>query len=135
LSQPEYRYTLARSLELLGQYDEARSLIQALAAADPDNVDYQGVLGVLAARRRDRAEAQRIDQELAALSRPYLLGFPTYYRAQIAAVLGDRNRAVELLRDAIAQGAVDSWDHLHSEPGFAALHGYPPFDELLRPKG
>ena len=48
---------------------------------------------------------------------------------------GDRGRAVELLRDAIAQGAVDTWDHLHSEPAFASLHGYPPFDELLRPKG
>ncbi len=46
-----------------------------------------------------------------------------YYRAQIAAVRGDRDRAVELLRDAIAQGAVDPWDHLHSEPAFAALHG------------
>ena len=33
-----------------------------------------------------------------------------------SAVLGDRNRAVELLRDAIAQGS-------------------PPFDELLRAKG
>jgi len=50
-------------------------------------------------------------------------------------VLGDRDGAVELLRDAIAQGAVDVWDQLHSEPAFAALHGYPPFDELLRPKG
>jgi hypothetical protein len=90
---------------------------------------------VLAARRGDRAETQRIDQWLAGLSRRYLSGYPTYYRAQIAAVLGDRNRAVELLRDAIAQGAVDEWDHLHSEPAFAALHGYPPFDELLRPKG
>ena len=96
---------------------------------------YQGVLGVLAARRGDRAEAQRIDQWLAGLSRPYLSGYPTYYRAQIAAVLGDSNRAVELLRDAIAQGAMDPWDHLHSEPGLAALHGYPPFDEVLRPKG
>jgi tetratricopeptide (TPR) repeat protein len=134
-SQPEYRYTLARSLELLGQYDQARSLIQALAAEDPDNVEYQGVLGVLAAQRGVGGEAQSIDQRLAGLSRPYLGGIPTYYRAQIAAVLGDRNRAVELLRDAIAQGAVDPWDHLHSEPAFDALHGYPPFDELLRPKG
>jgi len=134
-SQPEYRYTLARSLELLGQYDEARALIQRLAAENPGNVDYQGVLGVLAARRGDGAEAQRIDQRLAGLSQPYLTGVPPYYRAQIAAVLGDRERAVELLRDAIAQGAVDPWDHLHSEPAFASLHGYPPFDELLRPKG
>lgn len=111
-----------RSLELLGQYAQARSLIQGLAAEGPGNVDYQGVLGLLAARQGGRAEAQRIDQWLAGFSRPYLRGFPTYYRAQIAAVFGDRNRAVELLRHAIAQGAVDPWDHLHSEPGFAALH-------------
>ena len=47
---------------------------------------------------------------------------------------GTRNRAVELLRDAIAQGAVDPRDHLHSEPAFAALHGYPPLDDLLGPR-
>jgi tetratricopeptide (TPR) repeat protein len=134
-SRAEYRYTLARSLELLGQYDEAASLMNGLAAEDSSNVDYKGVLGVLAAQRGDRAEAQRIDQALGALSRPHLFGFPTYYRAQIAAVLGERSRAVQLLRDAIAQGAVDPWDHLHSEPAFAALHGYPPFEEVIRPKG
>ena len=134
-SQPEYRYTLARSLELLGQYDQADSLMKQLVAEASSNVDYQGVLGVLAARRGDRTEAQHIAQVLGTLSQPYLNGFPTYYRAEIAAVLGDRSRAVELLRDAIAQGAVDSWDHLHSEPAFATLRGYPPFDEVLRPKG
>jgi tetratricopeptide (TPR) repeat protein/predicted outer membrane lipoprotein len=134
-SQPEYRYTLARALELLGQYGEADSLIRGLAAEDPGNVDYDGVLGVLAARRGDRAEAQRIDRALAGLSQPYLTGFHTYYRAEIAAVLGDREHAVELLRDAIAHGAVEAWEHLHAEPAFAGLHGYPPFDELLRPKG
>jgi len=134
-SQVEYRYTLARSLELMGQYDQADSLMKQLVAEAPTNVDYQGGLGVLAARRGDRTLAQHIDQMLGALSRPYLNGFPTYYRAQIAAVLGDRSRAVELLRDAIAQGAVDPGDHLHSEPAFAGLHGYPPFEEVIRPKG
>jgi hypothetical protein len=109
--------------------------MRRLAQENPGNADYLGVLGVLDARRGDRAEAQRIDRELAGMTLPYLTGFPMYYRAEIAAVLGDRERAVELLRNAIAHGAVDSWDHLHSEPAFARLHGYPPFDELLRPKG
>jgi tetratricopeptide (TPR) repeat protein/tRNA A-37 threonylcarbamoyl transferase component Bud32 len=133
--QPEYRYTLARLLELLGRYDEATSLLQGLAAEDSSNVDYSGALGMLAARRGDRTGAERIDQRLALLSRPYYFGYPVYYRAQIAALLGERDRAVRLLRDAVARGAVDAWDHLHSEPAFAALHGYPPFDEVLRPKG
>jgi tetratricopeptide (TPR) repeat protein/TolB-like protein len=133
-SQPEYRYTLAQSLELLGRYDEAQPLMHGLAAEDPSNVDYRGGLGVLAARQGDQAEARRIDETLATLSRHYLSGVHTYYRAQIAAVLGDRERAVALLRDALAQGAADPWDHLHSEPAFASLRGYPPFDEVLRPK-
>ena len=133
--QPEYRYTLARSLELLGRYKEAQALVERLATEDPGNVDYEGVLGILAARQGNRAAAQRIDHALASLSRPYLSGFHTYYRAQIAAVLGDRDRAVALLRDAIAHGAVSSWDRAHSEPAFVSLHGYPPFDEVLRPKG
>ena len=133
--QPEYRYTLARSLELVGRYKEAQAVVERLATEDPGNVDYEGVRGVLAARQGNRAEAQRIDQALARLSRPYLFGVHTYYRAQIAAVLGDRDRAVNLLREAIAQGAVTAWDHRHSESAFVFLHGYPPFDDVLRPKG
>jgi len=133
--QPEYRYTLARSLELVGRYKEAQAVVERLATEDPGNVDYEGVRGVVAARQGNRAEAQRIDQALARLSRPYLFGVPTYYRAQIAAVLGDRDRAVNLLREAIAQGAVTGWDHRHSESAFVFLHGYPPFDDVLRPKG
>ncbi len=131
----QYRFILARALEFLGRYDEANSLMKRLATEDPSNVDFLGVLGVLAAQRGDTADAGRIDQRLAALSRPYLTGWHTYYRAQIAAVRGDRDRAVVLLRDAIFHGAVDGWWHLHSEPAFAALHGYASFDELLRPKG
>jgi len=135
-SQPEYRYSLARSLELVGRYEEADSLMQGLAAEDSSNVDYQGTLGVLAARRGEGARAQRTDQALAASSVPFLIGLNTYYRAQIAAVLGDRDRAVGLLRDAIAHGAAgDPWNRLHSEPAFGSLHDYPPFQELLRPKG
>jgi hypothetical protein len=76
----------------------------------------------------------QLQDGLAAFSRPYLRGMHTYFRAQISALLGERDRAVALLRDAITHGARDPWDHLHSEPAFASLRGYPPFDEVLRPK-
>ncbi len=131
----QYRFILARALQLLGRYDEADSLMERLSTEDPSNVDFLGVLGVLAAQRGDTVDAERIDQRLAGLSRPYLTGWHTYYRAEIAAVRGDLDRAVVLLRDAIFHGAVDGGWHLHSEPAFATLRGYAPFDELLRPKG
>src|SRR5919201_3648191 len=89
---------------MVGQYNEAYALMRSLAAEDTSNVDYRGALGVLAARRGNGAEAARLDTWLAARRGPYLRGAPTMYRAEIAAVLGDPDRALALLRDAIAQG-------------------------------
>ena len=55
-------------------------------------------------------------------------------RAQLAAVLGQRERAVELLRDAFARGLSMS-TALHRQMDFESLRGFAPFDELMRPKG
>jgi hypothetical protein len=61
-----------------------------------------------------------------------------YYRAAISARLGEREQAVSPLREAhgAAMGLTpgDSiW--LRKDPNFASLCGYPPFEELLTPKG
>lgn len=60
---------------------------------------------------------------------PYLYG--ELWRASIAAQLGDRDEAVDLLREALAQG--QSYDRLH---GNATLEprGYPPYEELVSPR-
>ncbi len=68
------------------------------------------------------------------LDRPYLFGANTYWRARIAALLGERERAVSLLRDGFAQGR-SYGAYLHAEYDLEPLRGYPPFEELLRPKG
>jgi len=60
----------------------------------------------------------------------------TLDRARIAALLGDREEAVTLLRQAIEQGV--NWGHgvwVHRDIDLESLHDYPPFQELLRPKG
>ena len=65
---------------------------------------------------------------------PYQVGMPTRARAMLAAALGERERALNLLRDAFSEGVpYGLW--LHSEPAFASLRDYPPFQELLQPKG
>ncbi len=55
-------------------------------------------------------------------------------RARIAAVLEDRDDAMDLLRRAIDQGVYDAYG-LHRDIDFESLRDYPPFQELLRPKG
>ena len=61
-------------------------------------------------------------------------GSPTYLRARLAAVLGQRDEAVALLRRAYQEGHSYGLE-LHRDPDLAGLRGYPPFEAFLRPRG
>jgi TolB-like protein len=136
---PGTRAELALFFRLTGRWGEARALYDQLAREAPADTEkavvWVGDLGVVAALCGDRATALRISDELGRLRRPYLFGVNTYERARIAAQLGERDRAVDLLRMAMAQGFILSSESngLHMEPSFEALRGYPPFDEVMRP--
>jgi len=82
----------------------------------------------------DTAAAKRISGELAAVRLPYQKATATYWRAAIAAQLGDKEGAVELLRQAIREGQGVGTE-VHRLTEFQLLRGYPPFEEILRPKG
>jgi DNA-binding SARP family transcriptional activator/tRNA A-37 threonylcarbamoyl transferase component Bud32/TolB-like protein len=140
LAHPAEMTTRQRRFDFLMAYytaelwDEAREIVEGLAADFPDDVNHQGFLGTLAARRGDRDDALRISESLVGLADPYDFGREPYWQACIAAVLGDRERAMALLQDAYAQGrAFTIW--LHRDMDLENLHDYPPFQELLRPKG
>jgi len=131
------RFERAQSYYVDGDADSARAIAAELARVHPRNEQYAGLLGVLAAQRGDRAEAARIDRLLTTLERPLGRGQATYWRACIAALLGERDAAVDLLSRALDAGYVYQVRFLnaHVEPSFAALRGYPRFQALLRPKG
>jgi DNA-binding SARP family transcriptional activator len=132
------RFERAQAYYAAGYADSARTIAEQLADAHPQNEQYDGLLGVLAAQRGDRAAAAGIAERLVGLERPYERGQAAYWRACIAAKLGRRDEAVELLRRALAEGYVFNslfFLSAHVEPSFATLHGYAPFEELLRPKG
>ena len=86
----------AQLLYEVGRFDEAHALFTELASADSTNVDALGYLGLLAAQRRDMAATTAIDGSLEAL-RPAYTFTRTLYRSRIAALLGDRDRALRLL--------------------------------------
>jgi tetratricopeptide (TPR) repeat protein len=152
---PSSRWVLALAKFLAEDREGARALYEPLAnLARPERppgwsepaafalaLRFRGRLGVIAARRGDRAGAERIAEELRQIDRPYLYGEALYSRAMIAASLGDKAAAVQLLREAIAQGlgVGVEWEGyavlLHRAPEMAPLRGYPPFEELIKPKG
>jgi hypothetical protein len=89
---------------------------------------------LLAARRGDPGAARRLDTELAALDEPYLLGAQTVWRARIAAVLGENDRALRLLRQAFSEGQ-DSrlrWA-LHTDRDFDELRENPALRAMYTP--
>ena len=128
------RWGLARTLYWLNRWDEAETLCEGLHSESPDDVDYHGTLGSIAARKGDRERALKISQETKDNKTPYLLGHPAYWRARISAVLGDKEGAVQLLQEAIKQGL--DYQNLYLYPqDFESLQDYPPFQQLMKPKG
>jgi len=124
---------LARSLFSAGHWEEARALYEEFALADPDNIDNQGYLGVLAARMGDREKALDIKEAMLARDVPYEYGGDTYWAACIAAQLGEREEAMDLLRRAFSEGAGVGL-HVHQDPDLEPLWDYPPFQRFLKPR-
>jgi len=116
------------------RWQDARELLTELASEKPDDLDVIRYLGVVAARLGDHEEARAVIERLRQLDRPYLFGENTFCAGCIAAQVGDREQAVRLLQQASARGYGDP-GQLHYEMDFEPLHGYPPFEDLRRPKG
>ncbi len=124
----------ANALYYAERWDESFALYRELAAEDPEDVFLKSTLGVLAARRGDQEEARRISRELERTDQRYLFGRDTYDRACIHALLGELAVAVKLLQESLEQGR--RFDiHIHRDIDLEALRDYPPFQELLKPKG
>jgi tetratricopeptide (TPR) repeat protein len=128
------RYGLARILYLAERWEEAKEIFEELHLEHPDNIGYLGYLGSLAVREGDSEQAKRISADLENVDRPYSFGRNVYWRACIAALQGDQEQAVQLLRDAFAQGLAFNI-RFHRDINLEPLRDYPPFQELLRPKG
>ena len=124
---------LAEALYDAEQWEEARSIFRELSQKHPEDIDHLGYLGALAARLGDREEALLSSDRLKAVERPFLFGAPSYWRACIASILGEREQAVSLLRDAFAQGYPYGVSVL-SDMNLERLRGYGPFKELIEPK-
>ncbi len=126
----------ARALAFAGRLEEARDIFTRLLGEEVLPEVVRGDLGVIAGRLDDEDEAEALADWFAAESEreaPYGGGWYKQWQARIVASLDRKREAVELLRAAHEKG----WAHLlsdHREPDFDPLRGYPPFEELMRPR-
>lgn len=121
-------------LYYLGRLDDAGAVFRELMEGHPDQIAYPGHLGILAALRGDEEEARRYDELLAAWEGEYVRGTNTLWRAYVAANMGEPERAVRLLRQAMDEGAAHSV-LLHDNVELEPIRDHPAFREFLRPRG
>ena len=128
-----HQYDVARALYQAGRWDEAEPLLQGLLEHSPERVDYLGHLGVVAGRRGQVQEARGISKALSQMNGPYLRGSNTLWRARIAAVMGEQDEAVALLRASFAQGQAYGLA-VHADPDLLPLRENPGFRRLVHPR-
>jgi serine/threonine protein kinase/tetratricopeptide (TPR) repeat protein len=127
------RYRQASTLYVLGKWTEAKELFEGLHSDVPDNITFLGCIGATEAQAGDKEEALKISKQLEENKKPYSKGTPPYWRARIAALLGDKERAVTLLRQATKQGF--TYPDIHPTEDFESLADFPPYIQLMKPKG
>lgn len=125
-----------RTLAAAGRLSEARVVFTDLLRDGVLPEVVRGDLGVLAGRLGEREEAERLASWFAAEAERWGThggGWYKQWEARIVASLGERRRAVELLRHAFEKG----WSHIlqdHRERDYDLLRGYPPFERLMQPR-
>jgi tRNA A-37 threonylcarbamoyl transferase component Bud32/TolB-like protein/tetratricopeptide (TPR) repeat protein len=115
------------------QFDSAQARYTRLAAEDT-GVMLRARVASAAAARGDTATARRMSDSLSRVVIPYSFGEIPYWRATIAASLGDKESAVRLINEALAAGA-RKLPEIHRLEEFQSLRGYGPFEAILKPKG
>jgi tetratricopeptide (TPR) repeat protein/TolB-like protein len=123
-----------QALYYAGRWSDADTLFAALIEDAPHNFEYRGYRGVALANLGRRAEALEIDRWLAQLDLPFLMRAEgTQWRAAIAAALGDRIGAVQLLQQAYQEGMQLGYLH-HRDPEWESLRDYRAYQEFLTPE-
>jgi hypothetical protein len=133
IREPMPSRALAEGVLMLGagMPDSAAARFAPLVR-DTIRIDAAGYLALAQLARGDRAHARALADSLGALHRRWLFGRNTFWRAVILGALGEKDQAVQLLRQSQREG--QSMEEWHYTPALAALHGYPSFEALIRPQ-
>jgi len=121
-------------LDILGRPDEIAEIAHDALAEAPERWQTWELTGCYAARSGNTAKARAMSDLLADVDEPYAFGGPTYARACIAARLGEKDLAIQLLRNALSEGFAYGVD-FHRDQDLEPLWDDPEFREIVNPKG
>jgi DNA-binding SARP family transcriptional activator/TolB-like protein len=123
----------ARAAYAAGKWDEARRIYERLMATNPITPEWVAGSASAAARMGDTARADSLFQRVLTLPNDYLFGRRSRAAATVAAALGRKDQAVQLLAQSLREGLGRRWNW-HEDPDLVTLLDYQPFLDLLKPR-
>ncbi len=121
-------------LWMVGRWEELEDHVVRLIESEPSDRDLVGWLAVVAAMNGDAGRAKKIVANLPPSDDPDAPAWEMYWKASVAAHLGDKDRAVAILAEAFSKGL--QYDQVVLQPEeFEPLWDFPPYQEMMRPKG
>jgi len=141
-ARTDHRLHLALSLVAIGQLAEAKAIIDTLLVAPRDTgsspdvsvvrTRYVGAAALVAAKLHEVDRAHRLLARLGNARPKYFPGEWYYWRAVVAVALGDKQRALAILREgADHMVGTTFWVPLHADPFVSSLQGDPAFVAFL----
>jgi serine/threonine-protein kinase len=125
-------------LYLAGRLVEAEDVYESIWVPNAeDDVVCNLRMARFAARRGDEQETARVAACFDPPKSPWWAdASPEFWQARLAALLGRKDEAVRHLRSWAGDHWVSTYPSLHRDFDLLlGLRGYPPFEDLLRPKG
>ncbi len=133
-----HRHHYGRALFFAGRLEEAQRVFDGIVDDFPDNTYNRAHRAFVAAMRGDTAQALSDADWLERHAETLDEGRAKYqarwwYRGIIYGALGDRERFMDLFRQYEPHWIHNAWWHVWVL--FEPMRGYPPFEELIMPKG
>jgi len=138
LAIPRFQHEIAYVLYQLGRLPEARHTYERLVATKAlrggELLSITYYLAFIATLQGDTARVREIEQSLRQNPEPYTTGLNAFMQARLASLRGDKELALRLLQQSMAEGI--GFDHvIHHLFEFENMRGYRPYERWLEPKG
>jgi TolB-like protein len=135
LLQAQVHDLLGERVKARQRYAEARGVLEARLSAEPGEAVYRSPLGLALSGLGDKTAAIREGRAAVAAMPVSKEAFDGPYRledlARIYAAVGERDAAVELLRQLLAMPFDLAAPALRIDPAWAPLRGHPGFERLI----
>ena len=123
---------LAKSYYLGRQLDKALVIYKEERSKHPDNPEILAELGLVYARQGNKAVALKTIDQLKSMQKPYDYGATEYFQGRIYAVLGDLEKATDLLQESISKGMKFKLETFNNDPDLMGLAEYPAYVQLMQ---